>query len=66
LLVADPVVGGVQMPGIVHRVVVVPTEEECLIVGDVVVFVEDAVVADRRNLQVVDPVIGEEDHLQRR
>jgi hypothetical protein len=66
LLVADPVVGGVQMPGIVHRVVVVPTEEECLIVVDVVVFVEDAVVADQRNLQGVDPVIGVEAHLQKR
>lgn len=60
------VVGDVQMVGIDHLVVALPTEEECPIVGDAVLGVaqrnQDSVVEDG---VVVDLLIGEVDHLQR-
>ena len=58
--------GDVQMVGIDHLVVALPTEKECPIVGDAVLGV------DRRNQVAVvvedvvaDHLIGEEDRLQR-
>jgi len=66
VLEADLVVeGDVQMVGIDHLVVALPTEEECPIVGDAVLGVAQrnqvSVVEDG----VVDRLIGEVDHLQR-
>ena len=54
------VVGDVQMVGIDHLVVALPTEEECPIVGDVL-----ALEVDQRRQEDVGQLIGEEDRWQK-